>query len=278
MKLLTYSKNNDWYMGIVTEGGVIETSLTAVEFYKQGLAALSHLSALSSGVPTLQEADLQLGPITPKPDKIICVGLNYRKHAAESNMAEPPYPVLFPKYSNAIAGPGEDVPMSSDWKQVDYESELVVVMGRTTKNVSEADALSTVLGYCNGNDLSERHLQLRTSQWMPGKTVDKFMPVGPYLITSDEIADPQNMEIKGWLNGELRQNSSTGDMIFSVAQIVSFISSFMTLAPGDIISTGTPEGVIMGRPEDKRQFMQPGDEYTVEIGPLGRLTNRMVEA
>jgi 2-keto-4-pentenoate hydratase/2-oxohepta-3-ene-1,7-dioic acid hydratase in catechol pathway len=221
-------------------------------------------------------ATLQLAPLVPNPGKILCVGLNYAKHAAESGMALPEYPVLFSKFNNVLAADGEAVPMAADWEQVDYESELAVVIGKTVKNVSEADALDAVLGYCCANDISERALQFRSGQWLLGKTPDKFLPLGPYLLTADEVPDPQALAIKGWFNGELRQNSSTADMIFSVAQIISYASQFMTLNPGDVISTGTPEGVIIGM--EHKVFMQPGDEYVVEIETLGRLTNRIISA
>ena len=183
---------------------------------------------------------------------------------------------MFSKFNNTLAAPGEEIPLQEDWQTVDYESELGVVIGKTARNVSEAEALDHVLGYCNMNDISERYRQMLSGQWLLGKTPDKFLPVGPYVITSDEIADPQNLSIKGWLNGELRQNSNTADMIFSVAEIIAYASKVMTLSPGDVISTGTPEGVISGM--DPKVWMKPGDEYVVEVEGLGRLANRMVEA
>lgn len=158
---------------------------------------------------------------------------------------------------------------------MDYEAELCVVIGKRARYVSEADALDHVLGYCNANDLSERALQFASSQWLLGKTLDKFLPIGPYLVTADEVNDPQSLPVRGWLNGELRQNSHTSDMIFSVAQCISYASQFFTLEPGDIISTGTPEGVILGMKD--KVWMKPGDVYEVEIGPLGRLRNQLVE-
>src|SRR5690606_27349278 len=143
---------------------------------------------------------------------------------------------------------------------------------------SEEDALNYVLGYCNGNDISERSLQFRSGQWLLGKTPDKFLPIGPYLVTADTITDPQNLRIRGWLNGESRQESNTSDMIFTVAKIIAYASQFMTLNPGDIFVTGTPEGVILGRPEDKRDWLKAGDEYKVEIEGLGTLSNKMIAA
>lgn len=291
MILTTFQSGDSVKLGIKTERGVLDvaaavaatgvdcpTSADAV--YATGLRALPALDQLAATADDdalcLNEADLTYAPTVPNPGKIICVGLNYAKHAAEGGMEPPENPVLFSKFNNAIAAHNEDVPIQADWKTVDYESELGVVIGKTARNISEADALDHVLGYCNMNDLSERHLQMLCGQWLLGKTLDKFLPVGPYVVTADAIPDPQKLSIKGWMNGELRQNSNTADMIFSVAEIIAFASKVMTLSPGDIISTGTPEGVILGM--DPKVWMKPGDEYVVEVEGLGKLANRMVEA
>jgi len=279
VKLLTYRAGTDNKLGVVTDTGVIPVAMSVSEFYARGLDALRELKAsISNQTERLREADLSLAPVVPAPGKILCVGLNYRQHAAESNMAIPQFPLLFSKFNNALAAPSEEVPVSADWPQVDYESEMVAVIGRKAKHVSEVNALDYVLGYCNGNDLSERFLQLRSSQWLIGKSLDKFLPIGPYLVTSDELRDPQNLTIRGWLNGEQRQSSNTGNMIVTVAQIIAYASQLMTLEPGDIISTGTPEGVILGLPKESQRWMQPGDVYTVEVEGLGRLTNKLVAA
>jgi 2-keto-4-pentenoate hydratase/2-oxohepta-3-ene-1,7-dioic acid hydratase in catechol pathway len=277
MRFLTYyDQSNTVKLGLVTADGVIDAGITPDEFYRAGNAGLAALRSLAS-TTVMAENTLTLAPVVPNPGKILCVGLNYRKHAAESGMAEPASPVLFSKFNNTLAAHNETVPFSSEYKEVDYEAELVVVIGREAKNVPVENALDYVLGYCNGNDLSERALQLRMpgGQWLLGKTPDKFMPIGPYLVTADEAGDPQAMTVKGWLNGEQRQNSNSADMIFSVAEVIAFASRFMTLYPGDIISTGTPEGVILGMKE--KVWMKPGDEYSIEIGNLGRLTNKLVE-
>jgi 2-keto-4-pentenoate hydratase/2-oxohepta-3-ene-1,7-dioic acid hydratase in catechol pathway len=283
MKLLTLQP--DLRLGIHTDDGVIDVAAagqpglpTTVEALLAGGAdALAALRTLAANPPSsaIRSADhVQIGPCVPNPGKIICVGLNYARHAAESGMANPTTPVLFSKFNNSIAGPGEAVPLPDSAVQYDYEVELVVVMGKTARNVSVEQALDTVFGYCTGNDLSARDLQMRTSQWLLGKTLDKFMPIGPYLVTADEVGDPQTLDLKCWVNGELRQNSNTSDMIFSVAEIISYASRYMTLYPGDIITTGTPEGVILGMKE--KVWLKPGDEVTVEVAKLGRLTNRMV--
>ncbi len=291
MILTTFTSGEASKLGIKTERGILDVAAavaasgmncpaTPDAVYQQGLQALPALQALLAAADDealfLHEADLTYAPTVPNPGKILCVGLNYRKHAAESGMAEPREPVLFSKFNNALAAPNEDIPMQADWTTVDYESELGVVMGKRARNVSADEALDYVFGYCNMNDLSERDLQMRSGQWLLGKTLDKFLPLGPYVVTADAIPDPQNLSIKGWMNGELRQDSNTADMIFSVAEVIAYASQVMTLSPGDIISTGTPEGVILGR--QPRVWMQPGDEYSVEVAGLGKLVNRMVKA
>ena len=291
MKLITYQSGDEIKLGVVTALGVLDVAAavaaagldcpaSADELYARGTAALPELAALVAAADDpalyLNESDLTYGPAVPNPGKILCVGLNYLKHAAESGMAPPEEPVLFSKFNNTIAAPNEDIPLQADWETVDYESELGVVMGETARNVSVEEALDTVFGYCNMNDLSERNFQMKSGQWLLGKTLDKFLPLGPYVVTADEIPDPQNLPIKGWMNGELRQSSNTADMIFSVAEVIAYASRIMTLEAGDVISTGTPEGVIMGM--DPKIWMKPGDEYIVEVEGLGKLANRMVEA
>jgi 2-keto-4-pentenoate hydratase/2-oxohepta-3-ene-1,7-dioic acid hydratase in catechol pathway len=297
MILLTIQDGGNPRLGVKTSRGVIdvaaaqaalgqgdgrlpETVEAAIAGGGAARAALADLVARAgaedgNGSPWLRdEASLTLGPAVPNPGKIVCVGLNYRKHAEETGAAIPTTPVLFSKFLNTVAAPDEDVPLTDAATQYDYEVELAVVMGETAKNVSEANALNSVFGYATANDLSARDLQNRTSQWMLGKTLDKFMPIGPYLVTADEVGDPQKLEIRTWLNGELRQNSNTDDMIFPVAELIAYISRHFTLEPRDVIITGTPEGVILGM--DEKRWMVPGDVVEVEVEGLGRLRNRMV--
>ena len=288
MILTTYQSDNGPKLGIKTARGILDVAAAADsdsprtpdEVYALGNAALAGLQALAEAdhdaALYLDEADLVYAPVVPNPGKILCIGLNYSKHAAESGMPPPEEPVLFSKFNNTLAAPNEAIPLQADWKAVDYESELGVVMGAVARNVAVAEALDYVFGYCNMNDLSERDLQMRSGQWLLGKTLDKFLPLGPYVVTADAIPDPQTLTIKGWMNGELRQNSNTADMIFTVAEVIAYASRIMTLEPGDVISTGTPEGVILGM--TPRQWLQPGDEYVVEVEGLGKLANRMVEA
>ncbi|WP_099361635.1 fumarylacetoacetate hydrolase family protein [Fredinandcohnia onubensis] len=223
------------------------------------------------------ENEVTWGPAVTKPHKIICVGLNYRKHADETNAPYTEYPILFNKFDNTLTGHNCEIVVPNVTKELDYEVELGIVIGKKTKDVSKEDALSQVFGYCTVNDLSARDLQFRTQQWLLGKTSDGFSPIGPYLVTSDEVGDPNNLALKTYVNGELRQDSNTSDMIFNCAEIVSYISKYMTLEPGDLILTGTPEGVVLGLPIEERVYIQPGDEVTVEVEKLGRLTNAFVK-
>jgi len=182
--------------------------------------------------------------------------------------------VFFSKFNNALAAHGESIPIPRGVVEIDYEVELAAVIGKQAKYVPEETALDYVLGYCTANDVSARELQMRTTQWLLGKTSDKFCPLGPYLVTADEVGDPQKLATQSWLNGELRQNSNTADMVFSVAQIISYASQYMTLNPGDVILTGTPEGVILGMKE--KVWMKAGDKITVAVEKLGELTNRLI--
>lgn len=269
-------------LGAVTSEGVVDLSQVAERIgadYPSNIHSLLSNAAIpflkqwiSAAQPAdiLDEQQLKKGPAVAQPGKIICVGLNYRQHAIEAGLDIPKSPVLFSKYNNTITETESTIDISS-FRQVDYEAELGVVIGKTAKHINEEEALEYILGYCNANDLSERELQFQNGQWLLGKTPDHFLPLGPYLVTADEIKDPQNMVIEGYLNGELRQRSNTNDMIFTIAHIISYISQHITLDAGDIIITGTPEGVIMGM--NSKTWLQPGDQYQVNIGPLGSLTN-----
>ncbi|HSB47929.1 MAG TPA: fumarylacetoacetate hydrolase family protein [Burkholderiales bacterium] len=231
--------------------------------------ALSDKRGRSVLVP---EARARFAPAVPRPGKIICVGLNYRRHAQETGNPIPPVPILFNKYNNTLVGHRGTIPLPVKVSsQFDYEVELVVVVGRKARDVSEGEALSYIFGYANGNDFSARDLMRVTSQLMLGKTCDGFAPLGPWVVTADQIPDPQNLKIATYVNGEQRQNSSTSDMIFSCAQIVSYCSRHLTLQPGDIIYTGTPQGVILGYPPEKRVWLKPGDRVVTEVERCGRL-------
>lgn len=282
MKFIVFNGQGGPTLGVLTTNGVIaltDADLSPTAVLQDGDAALSRVRAAvdrATAQPLAEDA-LRLAPCVLQPGKIIAVGLNYRRHAQETGAAIPETPILFSKFNNTLAASCQEVPLPGVATEYDYEVELGVVIGRRAASVTEDSALDYVFGYCTANDLSARDLQFRTSQWLLGKTLDRFCPVGPYLVTRDEVPDPQKLGLRSWLNGELRQNSNTGDMIFSVAEIVSYASRYMTLEPGDLIITGTPEGVILGMPEP-RTWLKAGDEVAVEVEGLGRLVTPLVAA
>jgi 2-keto-4-pentenoate hydratase/2-oxohepta-3-ene-1,7-dioic acid hydratase in catechol pathway len=211
-----------------------------------------------------------------RPQKIICVGLNYLDHAAEGSATLPERPLLFAKWPNTLIGAREPIVLPSISAKVDYEGELAAVIGTRAQRVGVDDALDVVAGYLCANDVSARDLQFADRQWVRGKSLDTFCPIGPVLVPASEIPDPQALQLRTILNGEVVQEAPTSSMIFSVAQIVAFISEAITLEPGDLILTGTPAGVGIFR--DPELLLQPGDEVTVEIEGLGTLTNPVAAA
>jgi 2-keto-4-pentenoate hydratase/2-oxohepta-3-ene-1,7-dioic acid hydratase in catechol pathway len=211
-----------------------------------------------------------------RPGKIICIGLNYRDHAEEQGVPLPEAPLLFAKWQNALIGPGEPIVIPPIVTRCDYEAELGVVIGSRVRDVSAENALDAVAGYICVNDVSARDLQFADGQWTRGKSPDTFCPVGPQLVPRDEVPDPQNLAIRAVLNGETRQESTTANMVFGVADLIAYVTRTITLEPGDLIATGTPAGV--GAFRDPPAFMQPGDEITIEIEGLGSLTNPVTAA
>ncbi|MBY0534426.1 MAG: fumarylacetoacetate hydrolase family protein [Chitinophagaceae bacterium] len=284
MKILYFRENGALKLGIATDKGVLDIDLyrTANGFkpFATNPITVHHLEALNYALQNAPiqfyktELSLAIGPCTPNPQKIICIGLNYRKHAIESGMAIPTIPVVFTKYNNTLVDYGKDVELGKVGVQFDYEVELGVVIGKKAKNVSKEEALSYVLGYCVSNDLSCRDLQFRTSQWLMGKSLDHFLPLGKYVVTSDEVGDPQQLALQSKVNGELRQNSNTADMIFNVAEIIEDLSKHFTLEPGDLILTGTPEGVAMGI--TGQPWLKPNDVVEVSIENIGSTVNTMI--
>ena len=239
-----------------------------------GEVALLRISeAIAHGTEALDAASATLLAPIPDPQKIVCLGLNYRDHAAESGMEPPPEPVLFSKYATAIIGPGATIELPACSDQVDYEAELVVVVGKAGRDISEADALSHVGGYMVGHDVSARDWQLNKpgKQWMAGKTFDTFAPTGPHLVTADEVPDPHALRIRLRLNGETMQDSNTDQLIFGVPYTIAYLSRIFTLQPGDLIFTGTPPGVGMARTPPV--WLRDGDSVEVEIDGLGTLHN-----
>lgn len=207
-----------------------------------------------------------------RPGKIVAIGLNYLDHCRETNTQPPDRPLIFTKFTTSIVGPGEEISWDPALTgEVDYEAELAVVIGRTARNVSKADALDYVAGYTCGNDVSARDLQLGDGQWIRGKSLDTFCPIGPGLVTAADVPDPQNLSIRCLLNGQVMQESNTKEMIFGVAELIAFCSNAFTLDPGDLILSGTPHGVGMGR--DPQVWMKDGDTVAIEIERLGKLEN-----
>jgi 2-keto-4-pentenoate hydratase/2-oxohepta-3-ene-1,7-dioic acid hydratase in catechol pathway len=218
------------------------------------------------------EGDAAFAPAVTNPLKIVCIGLNYRRHAKEIGMAEPKAPILFNKFNNALTFHRATVPTHGlPGDHFDYEVELVIVIGKRCVNAPEDKALDYVFGYATGNDFSERSYQMITSQWLAGKTSDGFAPLGPWLVCADLVGDPNQLKLETYVNGEVRQSSNTSDLIFNCQQLVSFCSKLFPLEPGDIIYTGTPEGVVLGKPKDKQVWLKTGDKVITSIEKLGAL-------
>lgn len=296
LTLLSFRRNGQVCLGVKTEKGILDAKEAArllrmpcpatIDDLLQGeegpaLSAVvdKALRSTVAGRAFLKEGGITYGPVVTRPEKIVCVGLNYRKHAAEVGAPVPKQPVLFNKFNNALNSHNGTIELPVDAAtKFDYEVELVMVIGKEARRVGEADALSYVAGYCTGNDFTARDLQLETGgQWMVGKTPDQFAPIGPYMVTADQI-DPDNLKIELRLNGETRQSSNTSDLIFNTRQIVSYISRVITLRPGDIIFTGTPEGVIQGKPPDKRVWLKAGDTIACSLEKLGELRFALTES
>jgi len=223
----------------------------------------------------LQESAVLHAPLVTRPEKIIMMGFNYRRHAAETGTPIPANPILFNKFNNSLNHHGGTIALPSVAKHFDYQIELVVVFGRQCHNVSETEALDYVAGYCTGNDFSARDLQYLTTQFMIGKTFDGFAPLGPHLVTSDLVGDPNNLRLECRVNGEQRQDWNTSDMIFNCRQMISFASRMMTIRPGDILFTGTPHGVIFGKPKAEQVWLKAGDRVVCSVEKLGELAFRL---
>ena len=291
MKLSTILWNNRTELAVSTDKGMVPISLignSELSSHSESLNSFlgnhdylktlkTELNIKASELKALKDGEFKFAPAVGKPGKILCIGLNYKNHIEETNDKLPEFPVIFSKFSNSLAANDEDIPLPVNSKQVDYEGELGIVIGKEAYLVPENQALGHVFGYFVGNDISARDLQKKTSQWLLGKSCEKFFPNGPYVVTADEVPDPQNLSIKTTVNGEIRQNSNTSNMIFSCRQLVSYISQYMKLEPGDVISTGTPEGVIAGFPEKKRVWLSDGDVVEVEIEKLGKIKNKFVK-
>jgi 2-keto-4-pentenoate hydratase/2-oxohepta-3-ene-1,7-dioic acid hydratase in catechol pathway len=271
MRLVRFGPSGEEAPGLLDYDGRIRDLSAKIQdinatSLKQGV--LAKLATLSASDLPIVENPGRIGPPIGQVGKIICVGLNYFEHATESNFEVPMEPVLFSKATTAICGPNDPIQLPRGWSKLDWEVELGVVIGREARYVVEKEASQYIAGYCVGNDLSERAFQLeRSGQWLKGKSFDTSAPLGPWLVTRDEIPDPQSLDIWCEINGKRYQNSNTKLMIFPVAQLVSYISQFMTLAAGDVILSGTPPGVGLG--QKPPQYLKPGDEIRAGIAGLG---------
>jgi 2-keto-4-pentenoate hydratase/2-oxohepta-3-ene-1,7-dioic acid hydratase in catechol pathway len=289
LTVLNILRNGACVLGVKTEKGILVVAEAAKSLRMHAPADIDDLlqhedgpslnalvdAALKSSAAHsafMKEEGIEYGPIVIRPEKIVCVGLNYRKHAQEIGSPIPKAPVLFSKFNVALNHHNGSIKLPVEVaKKFDYEVELVIVIGKEAHNVSDADALSCVAGYCTGNDFTARDLQLETGgQWLIGKTPNQFAPLGPYMVTADQI-NPDNLKLECRVNGETRQSSNTSDFIFNSKQMIGYISHYITLRPGDIIFTGTPEGVIQGKPKDQQVWLKPGDKIACSLEKLGEL-------
>lgn len=288
MKLVTFLHNGQMRLGAFRPGSndtqIVDLQRaearlpdTMMAFLEAGADAQSLAQSMVAAPPPaalIDRAAVTLKAPIPRPGKIICIGLNYRDHAAESNLPLPPFPVVFAKYANVVIGHGEAIVLPKVSQEVDYEAEFGVVIGKRGRAIPEAEALNYVAGYLPFHDVSARDYQNRTSQWVMGKTFDTFGPMGPALVTADEVPDPHNLNIRLLIGDEVLQSSNTRNLIFSVPHLIADLSAVMTLEPGDVIATGTPGGVGFAR--NPKRFLKPGDRVRIEIERLGTLENPVV--
>ena len=288
MTLTTLRDGNVDHLGVRTPKGIVDVGAAAkalgvtmapytvddVVAGRGNVAALPHIVKDAPASAIRNEATVEFGPLVGAPPKIVCIGLNYAAHVEEMKEKAPADPELFNKYNTALNRHKGTVAVSKiPAMKFDYESELVMIMGKTGRNIPVADALSYVYGYTCGHDFTARDLQYKYTQWMVGKTPDQFAPLGPWLVTADQIPDPQTLVVQTFVNDEKepRQNMSTAQMITPCAKIIAYVSSVITLQPGDVIFTGTPSGVINGMPKDKQVWLKPGDRIRTAITKLGEL-------
>lgn len=285
MKIAAFSVQNDQHIGVVQDDQIISlTALNADEFPACIKIFIERSDELRPRAEQLIEqcdkvnavfslSNVKIQAPIPQPEKIICVGLNYIDHCKETGMEPPASPVIFSKYANAIVGHNEAVEIPVNSNEVDFEAELAIVIGKEAKRVTEEEANNYVFGYTILNDISARDLQFTDGQWSRGKTADTFAPTGPFVVTHDEVGDPHELAISLELNGEMMQDSNTNNLIFTVPKIISFLSQSMTLKPGDLIATGTPPGVGMGR--NPKVWLKNGDRMNVTIEKIGTLSNHV---
>lgn len=278
MKLVTFlsPKTNHPTPGCLVDETIVDLSSlgypTMLSFIEAGSSALEAAKAALATSPRIPAAGVTLLSPIPRPPRVFGIGLNYLRHAVESNMAVPAFPVVFLKLTSSVVGTGATIILPALSIQPDYEAEFAVVIGRPGYKIPIASAMDYVLGYTICNDVSARDIQLSTSQWNLGKSFPTFTPLGPAITTADEVQDPHNLDISLTIDGETLQSSNTSDLIFKLPEIIAYISSITPLEAGDVISTGTPEGVGLGR--TPKRWLKPNEEITITIAHLGQLTNR----
>ncbi|MFF8278167.1 fumarylacetoacetate hydrolase family protein [Streptomyces lateritius] len=285
MKLLRVGPAGAERPALLDQEGTLRDLSALVDDVDGGLladaSALDRIrAALAAGVlPALDATGLRIGPPVGRIGKVVCIGLNYHGHAAETGAATPAEPVVFLKAADTVVGPDDTVLVPRRSTKTDWEVELAIVIGRTARYLeSDEQALAHIAGYAVAHDVSEREFQIeRGGTWDKGKNCETFNPLGPWLVTADEVPDPQTLSLKLWVNGELKQDGNTSDQIFPVAEVVRYVSQFMTLHPGDIVNTGTPAGVAMGQPEPK-PYLRAGDVVELEIEGLGRQRQELKDA
>ena len=280
MKLATFTHQGKTRLGAVVGAEIADLSgaglpATMLGLLEGGDAAMAAARAAVSKAPRLALADVRLEAPIARPPKILAVGLNYRAHAEECGVKIPVVPIIFNKQSTSAAGPFDVIHRPRESTQIDYEGELAVVIGKRCRRVAAANARSVVAGYAVANDVSVRDWQLRTPTMTMGKSWDTHCPFGPWITTSDDVADPGNLDLKTWVNGELRQSANTSDLIFNCDQIIEHLSTAFTLEPGDVIVTGTPSGV--GLWMDPKSWLKDGDVVKIEIAGLGVIENRVTD-
>ena len=275
MKLLHYKKNGVVKLAVKNGNGIFDLPCKLDDLFAMDAEQLEKLENDAANTAPVDESRLVYAPAVPRPGKILCIGLNYYAHGKEIKMNIPSTPTIFSKFNNALTAHNDEIKLPEAARKFDYEAELVIVIGKKGKNIAKEEALSYVFGYTVGNDFSARDLQLLTGQWLLGKSCDQFAPLGPCIVTADGI-DPQNLDIGCRVNGELVQNSNTENMIFDCAFLISYISKFITLEPGDVIFTGTPSGVILGKAEADQNWLKAGDEVEVFVEKIGSLKNKLI--
>jgi 2-keto-4-pentenoate hydratase/2-oxohepta-3-ene-1,7-dioic acid hydratase in catechol pathway len=278
MRFVTFEQGGHRYAGVLLKDHIVALDDAGfpdmLSILRGGASAFAKVERFMSKASAIPLASVKLCAPIPVPPKILCMGLNYRDHAKEANLEIPKYPVIFAKYGNTVIGPGDNIVLPRNSRKPDYEAEFGFAIGKRARHIKAENWREHVFGYMNCNDVSARDYQMSVSQWTMGKNFDTFAPMGPYLVSADEIEDPHNLNLSLTLNGETMQSSNTRELIFKIPETVEFLSSVMTLEPGDVVLTGTPAGVGFSR--NPPRWLLPGDEVVVRVDGLGELRNTCV--